>query len=125
MKTSIYSQHHEHSEWLNKLSFYDDELTLMQKKLEEVSSKNTGLDIRKSIEHFQNQLIVQKANSADLRRHIRKEEAAIQAMIQSNPVASDHRRAEDHTKERDSLDAFEKNFNHLRQEFNLFLAKTL
>lgn len=125
MKTSIYTQHHEHTEWLNKLSFYNDEITMMQKKLDEVNSKNTGSDIRKQIEHFQNQLIIQKSNSDKLRQHIKREEKDLQNNIRHNPVASDHRKTDDHTEERDMLEGFEKTFNLLRKEFNAFLADRL
>lgn len=125
MKTSIYSQHHDHTSWLNKLSFYNDEIVLMQKKLEEANSKNTAVDIRKQVEHFQNQLIIQKNTLEDLRHHIKREEKEIQGMIKKNPVAVDHRSTEDHKDERDQVEIFERNFNQLRQEFNIFLAKTL
>lgn len=125
MKTSIYSQHHDHSGWLNKLDFYNDEIDIMQKKLEEVNSKNTGIEVRKSVEHFQNQFIIQKNNSNDLRQHVKREEKDLQNMIKKNPVAVDHRKTEDHSEERSMMEAFEKNFNLLRKEFNAFLSERL
>lgn len=125
MKTSIYSQHHDHSGWLKNLDFYNDEITIMQKKLEEVNSKNTSGEVRKSVEHFQNQLIIQKNNSDDLRHHIKREEKDIQGMIKKNPVAVDHRKAEDHSEERGKMELFEKTFNELRKEFNTFLSERL
>lgn len=94
----------------------------MQKKLDEINIKNNGQEIRKSIEHFQNQLIIQQANSDKLRQHIKQEEKQLQNMIKSNPVAVDHRKAEDHSEERDGMESFEKNFNLLRKEFNAFLS---
>jgi hypothetical protein len=125
MKTNIYTQHRDHTEWLNKLSFYNDEITIMQKKLEEVNSKNTGAEVRKSVEHFQNQLLIQKNNSSNLRHHISREEKEVQNNIVNNPVASDHRKTEDHVEERTMMDGFEKNFNQLRKEFNAFLSERL
>lgn len=125
MKTSIYSQHHDHSGWLKSLDFFNDEITIMQKRLEEVNSKNTSVDVRKSVEHFQNQLIIQKNNSDELRHHIRREEKELQGMIKKNPVAVDHRKAEDHSEERSRMEHFESNFNTLRKEFNSFLSDRL
>lgn len=125
MKTSIYSQHSDHSNWLNKLLFYNDEIKIMQKNLDEVNSKNTGADVRKKIEHFQNQLIIQKSNSDKLNQHIKREEKELQANINKNPVASDHRKAEDHAGERNMMEGFEANFAALRKEFNAFLAERL
>lgn len=125
MKTSIYSQHHDHSGWLKKLEFYNDEIKLIQKRLEEVTSKNTASEVRKKVEHFQNQLIIQKNNSDDLHHHIRREEKELQGMIKKNPVSTDHMKAEDHSEERDKMKFFEKNFNQLRKEFNAFLSERL
>lgn len=125
MKTSIYSQHHDHTGWLNKLSFYNDEITVMQKNLEEVNSKNTSAQVKKKVEHFQNQLIIQKNNSDNLQHHIKREEKELQNSIKKNPVASDHRKSEDHAEEREMIDGFEKNFNELRKEFNAFLSVNL
>lgn len=124
-KTSIYLQHGEHTEWLNKLSFYTDDIAIMQTRLEEVSSKNTAHEIRKEIEHFQNQFIIQKAHIDDMHQLIKKDEKHIQANILDNPVASDHRKTEDHVVERESIESLETTINELRQEFKTFLSKYL
>ena len=123
MKTTIYSQHYEHTQWLNKLAFYNDEISVMQKRLEEISSKNTSKDVRMQIEHFQNQLIIQQNNTDSLKRHIKHDEKFLTNSIKKNPTAVDHRNTEDHFVERENMDAFEDNFNKLRKEFNLFLAQ--
>lgn len=123
MKTNLYDQHSEHTEWLKNLNFYVDEMTIMQKRLEDISSKNSGLEVRKEIEHFQNQFIIQTKFIDDMKRNIKLDEKVIMANINSNPVASDHRKAEDHTKERDMMKSFESNFADIRKEFNLFLSK--
>ena len=125
MKTSIYDQHSEHTEWLKKLSFYTDEVKIMQERLEEISSKNSALEVRKEIEHFQNQLFIQTKNMDEMRRAIKLDEKVIVANISENPVASDHRKTEDHKEEREKIEAFESNFNGLRNEFKEFLAKRM
>ncbi|MGZ3932901.1 MAG: hypothetical protein ACXVPQ_02395 [Bacteroidia bacterium] len=125
MKTKLYQQHSEHAEWQNKLAFYRDEVKVMQKRLEEISQKNTATEIRKEIEHFQNQFIVQNYNISDISNHIASEEKKLQAGITRNPVAVDHRKAEDHVTERNMVTAFENNFNQLRKEYNAFLSKRM
>jgi len=122
MKTTIYSQHQEHTEWMNKLSFYKDELKIMQKRLEEVISKNTGMEARMKVEHFQNQILLEEQAISKLVHHITKEEKEIQNNITNNPTASDHRKTEDHTEERNMMEFFEKNFNNMRKELNSFLS---
>ncbi len=123
MKTNIYDQHTEHTEWLKKLSFYVDEIAIMQKRLEEISAKNSGHEVRTEIEHFQNQLIIQSKTADDLKRSIKLDEKVIMANINQNPVASDHRKAEDHTEEREQITRFETIFTEIRKEFNAFLSK--
>ncbi|MCC6372316.1 MAG: hypothetical protein IT236_15035 [Bacteroidia bacterium] len=123
MKTSIYSQHQEHAEWMNKLAFYKDEIVVMQKRIDEVSAKNTSHDLSIKLTHFQNQLTIQSNNIRDLSHHINREEQKIQNNIESNPVAADHRKLEDHAEDRDKVLSFESNFNHLRKELNELLSK--
>jgi len=125
MKTNIYNQHSEHTEWQNKLNFYKDEVKIMENRLAEVSQKNTAIEVRKEIEHFQNQFLIQRNNISKISHHISGEEKQIQAEIKKNPVASDHRKAEDHASEREMVEGFEINFNNLRKEYNAFLSKRL
>lgn len=122
MKTAIYTQHYEHTQWLNKLSFYKDEISIMQKRLEEITEKNNSKEVRMQIEHFQNQLIIQQKNIDELNKHIKQDEKVLKTNIIKNEMAVDHRKVEDHTKERNDMESFEFNFNQLRKEFNKFLA---
>lgn len=125
MKTKLFDQHSEHTEWINRLAFYNDEIRIMQNRLEEIVNKNTSKEILMEVEHFQNQLLIQARNIQELRRGIKSDESRVQGAILENPVASDHRLAEDHTKERQGFESFEKNFNSLWQEFKLFSAKRM
>jgi cobalamin biosynthesis protein CbiD len=125
MKTSIYSQHYEHAEWLNVLSFYKDDIKIMQKRIEEIVQKNTSKEILAQVEHFQNQLIIQNNSIDDMRKHIEKDEQFLVNSIEKNIVASDHRKMEDHTEERQDIASFEKNFEDLRKNLNRFLAKCM
>lgn len=122
MKTAIYTQHYEHSQWLNKLSFYKDEISIMQNRLEEIAQKNNSKEIRMQIEHFQNQFIIQQSNIDKLKHHIKEDEKKLKANILKNETAVDHRKIEDHKEERDEIESFEFNFNKLRKEFNKFLS---
>ena len=106
MKTKIYSQHEEHTKWLNELAFYKDEIKIMQKRIDEVASKNTSKEVAVKIEHFQNQLFIQDDYISKIMHEIQHDENAIQNSINENPIASDHRTAEDHTKEREMVEGF-------------------
>jgi len=115
--------HAEHKEWLNKLSFYKDDLTVMQSRLGEVAAKNTLQEALVMVEHFQNQFKIQYEQIDILKHEINQHSANIEASISNNPVASDHRTMEDHAPEREKIDKFEELFASLRKDLLGFLAK--
>ncbi len=119
----IYDLHSELIEWSNKLKFYKDEIGIMKGRLEEVASKNTDKDLLKQVEHFQNQFIVQRNNVDEISHEVKMNEEKLIGEIKSNPVAVDRRKLADHSKERDLVNGFEKNFNAIRTEFKEFASK--
>jgi hypothetical protein len=125
MKTTTYTQHEEHKDWLNKLAFYRDETAVMQRRLDEINSKNTANEIRQEIEHFQNQIIVQKNNIDDLQHLVKHEEELIKANIQRNPKKAGRALQTEHLSTGEKVGRFEDNFNSLRKEYNIFLGKRM
>jgi len=123
MKTTLYSQHQEHTVWLNKLSFYADDMAIMQKRIEEIAKKNTVKEVLAKVDHFQNQLLIQQKNISDIKHHIQKDEKQLTGNVLKNETAVDHRKTEDHAGERADVKAFEDNFNQLRKELNHFAAQ--
>jgi len=120
---TIFELHYEHKDWLSKLSFYNDELDLMQKRIEEVVQKNNAVEVRAQVDHFQNQIFITRSHAVDMRKEIQKHEVEIEKTINSNPVAVDHKRLPDHTHHREQMEQFEKLFAELRKELFSFLAK--
>jgi hypothetical protein len=125
MKTGekIYTQHAEHTEWLSKMKFYTDEISILKNRLGEIASKNSHNEVLVQIEHFQNQMIIQKNNIDEITHSIKLHENAIEKEIEKNPVAADHREMPSHKEAKEKIDTFEKNFNELRAEFKTFAAK--
>ena len=119
----IYTLHAENSEWTGKLKFYKDEIEILNGRLAEIASKNNHNDVLKSVEHFQNQFIIQKNNIDEISHTVKMDEEKLIGEIQKNPVAVDHKKMPDHTRERELVESFEKNFNEIRSEFKLFAAK--
>lgn len=121
----VYDLHEEHKEWLSKLAFYKDETSVMQNRISEIANKNTLKEVLSMVEHFQNQLIVQRNNIDELNHSIMEHEAKLVQNAKENPTAIDHRSVNDHPEMRDSFNSFEKVFNELRHELNGFLSKTM
>ena len=123
MKANIIDQHLENHDWLKRLDFYKEEITILKERLDEVTKKNNASDFLKDVEHFQNQFIVQRNNIDELAHSIKKNEQGLVKEVNSNPVAVDHRKVENHLAEEDFIGYFEKNFAELRGEYNRFLSK--
>ncbi|MBL7924548.1 MAG: hypothetical protein JNL88_10155 [Bacteroidia bacterium] len=122
-KKYVYDLHAEHKEWLNKMSFYKDEIKVMRNRLSEVAAKNTDREVQAHVEHFQNQLIVQDEQADILRHNIKEYENVIEDHLKKNDVAADHLKWDDHSHLRDDVDTFEKIINDLRRELITFLSR--
>ncbi len=121
--TGIYTQHEENKEWLNTLSFYSDEIKVLEGRLGEVVLKNNSQEIRSQIEHFQNQLIIQRDQIDRIKHEINLGESALVAEVNRNPVSVDHRKVADHSVLRDQVSTFKNIFEALRKELNANLSK--
>lgn len=122
-KANIFDQHSENQNWLKSLEFYKEEISILNKRLQEVTGKNNAPDFLKEVEHYQNQFIVQRNNIDELAHSIKMNEKQIEKEVIANPVAVEHRKVESHETEADFLGYFEKNFAGLRTEYNKFLSK--
>jgi predicted nuclease with TOPRIM domain len=122
-KAGIYELQEEHKVWNNKLDFYKDDITILERRLEELVTKNSSQEFRAEIEHFQNQFYIQRNNIDQIKHIINLDEKELEKEIISNPVAVDYRKVEDHVKERDLVETFEQKLNELRADFNSFSAK--
>ena len=81
-KAFIYDQHLENQDWLKRLDFYKEDLTILRERLDEVTSKNNHTDFLKSVEHFQNQFIIQRNHIDDLAHQIKANENTLVAEIE-------------------------------------------
>lgn len=122
-KANIFDQHSENQNWLKSLEFYKEEISILNKRLQEVTGKNNAPDFLKEVEHYQNQFIVQRNNIDELAHSIKMNEKQIEKEVIANPVAVEHRKVESHEAEADFLGYFEKNFAGLRTDYNKFLSK--
>ncbi|MBK7390760.1 MAG: hypothetical protein KBH11_00850 [Bacteroidia bacterium] len=117
--------HQEHLEWLNKLDFYKDDIAILKRRIEEVAAKNTGHDVMAMIEHFQNQLIIQRNELDEFRHAIKEHENELEAAVKSNPTATNRQRLSDDPMLRTRMERYETIFNELRMELYRFLSKSL
>ncbi len=122
-KEYIQNLHEDHTQWEKDLSFYEDQLKIFKGQLAEISSKNTSNEIKIEVEKFQNQFIIQKDEIDKLKHMIHVNEDEIEKEVLSNPVAVDHRKADDDTTLRERMEIFVPLFNNLKEDFREFAGK--
>lgn len=115
----------EHNEWLKGLDFYRDDISILEKRLLEVASANTGSEVGRGVEHFQNQFIIQRNTIDELRHGIREHMSAFGRTVASDEPGGESKHAAGHGQLQDGYASFEKVMNELRQEFNAFLSRWL
>lgn len=58
--------------WRRELRFHFDEMDTFQEKLEEIAAREFGMDARKSLENFQNRIMIEKAAIAKLKHRCKE-----------------------------------------------------
>jgi len=122
-KAYVYDQHEMHQDWLSRLAFYKEEINIFRERLGEIIIRNTNDEVKKTIEVFENKLIMQRNYIDEIRQSIRLHESKIVEEIKKNTVAVNHRLSENYDGEEDIMGYLEKNFAELREAINRFAAK--
>lgn len=115
----------EHASWLKSIAFYEGEFDRMKQQLLDIASKNTGRELMAQVEHFQNQFIVQRNNTDELKHTIREHDMLVGVESKEHAGKIELSTASGHNKVREEFLGVEKVVNELRGEFNAFLSKWL
>lgn len=115
--------HFEHQRWERELKFYLDELPIFQSRLEEIAKRYTNKDVLKELDHFQNQLYIERNAIDTLLHDITIHEQEIARYAKEHPVAIDHVLFQDHAPLRDRIDTNRKMMHDMKMDFNRYLAK--
>lgn len=122
--TKIEVLHGEYREWLNKIDFYNDDLMVFRRRLEEIASRNTHPETMKQVEHFQNRFVIQRNELDEIKHLVNQAEHAIAENVIQNGTAVNRRSMDDDGKLRERVAQFEKLFHQLRVELLAFLSKS-
>jgi hypothetical protein len=117
--------HQENKQWLEAFKFYKEEIKVLRNRLGEVSAKNSASDVKIRVSHLENQFIINDEQVDELSHAVKESEALVQASINANPTATDHRKLPDHEELRNKINKFEELFKSLRAEANEFFAKVM
>ena len=127
MKEAIYISdlHFEHSSWNNDLAFQRDELTIFEKRLEEVAPRYTRVEVLSKVEQFQNKFIRHFEVIDTLQHKIKVHENHLSVFATSHPIAVDHVRFNDHGSFRGEIETQIEMYKDLKKDFLRFLTQTM
>ncbi len=115
----------EKSSWIRGIEFYQDEIKIMRKRLEEISQKNTALEIKKKVEQFQNRFHVHEEQLNKLRHAVKNQTIQIGDNLDHHHGQLEKHTVTEHDIMRDDYVNTEKLFNEMRHDFNRFVSKYL
>ena len=123
-KISISHMSNAHNDWLRALDFYKQELNILKSRLTEVAGKNSGADVMKEVEHFENQFSIQRNMIDRLTHDIHQNVVSIgNAVLAAKAGYIDGALFEQHQQLNGKFFEEEKIINDLRAAFNVFAAK--
>ncbi len=125
MKASLNFLHHQITDWLRETDFYKQEISILEKRLQEVAAKNTAQEVLAQVEHFQNKFILNKEQLDILSHDLRKEESAVEEKAKQTPEHTHEKFVPTQDKMQERMKMFASGFADLRFEFNSFLSKAL
>ena len=105
--------------------FYNDDLQILKRRLDEVAARNSDKEIQAMVDHFQNRMLVHKEQIDILKHDINEYERVIEVHLTKNDTAADLQSWDDHTHLRERVETFELLFNELRKDLIGFAAKWL
>ncbi len=115
-----------HSDQLRALEFYKQEIGILKPRLTVIGAGNTGIDVVKQLDHFENQFQIQIDNIDHLSHDIHTNVSQIAKELQASTagyVDKDLVLAHERLSEKFAVQ--EKAINEIRQEYDRFSATWL
>jgi len=112
-----------HTNTLDSLNFYEQEIKILKERLEEIASKNTGHEVSQGIEHFQNEFIIHGEKVDELKHAFHSNLRTIEAEILETTAYAAEDSLEDNRQLYNEYLMEETLLNELRHEFLRFAAK--
>ncbi|MGN6180913.1 MAG: hypothetical protein ACTHNW_17150 [Mucilaginibacter sp.] len=122
-KVNVKHIRHLNSESLRALDFYNQELSFLQERLEEIASDNTAKEVQEKVEYFQNQLLIHQSAIDELKNLITTNNRRLELELLKTDPFVDEPLAKEHKNLYSDYKTEEKLFNDLRHEFNRFAAE--
>ncbi len=125
MKDSTAHLHLICEDFKRTLEFYKSEIPFFKKRLEEIAAKNTGEDIRKQVEHFENTFIAMNENLDEIMHDVNLHQDAIMKDAKEKPDFINLKVHEGSDGLQSQIDATAKDFIETKAHFYRFLSEHL
>jgi predicted nucleic acid-binding Zn-ribbon protein len=125
MKTSVNALHHLNNDWQKELTFYKDELKVLQNRLGEVATKNTSQEVLAQVEHFQNKFIILNQQADNLKHDANKLNDQLNALASDKPEHTHQKSLPEAEGLQARVAGYAKEFSEIRFELNMFLSKVM
>lgn len=118
---SITQLHLEYQRWINELAFYKEEIKLFENYLVNIVRSNTNSEVAVSVEHFQNQFILQNEVIDYLKHDLKMSEKHLAAFVKElSGLGLENIRMDNHSNLRERMKTFRTIFTELKKEFREF-----
>lgn len=122
-KKLLQELHTDNREWLNKLSFYEDEILFFKNQIEQVANKKDDETILALCESYLNRLSIQRDQIHKIRDEVNMQERNIVIAEKTDPVVASKKFYPDEAKEREEMVTFESLYAELKNEIYQFFGK--
>ncbi|MBL7857044.1 MAG: hypothetical protein JNM57_05090 [Cyclobacteriaceae bacterium] len=123
LQPSLVEMHRESLEWQSATALWKRELSFFQKLLDQHAPKNSNLEFKKQVDHYQHLITYYDGELVDIfRKKVRDHEHKLAAMLQELKE-SDTEYFTEHGGLMEELKAFQKTFTELKHEFFAFIEK--
>lgn len=122
-KKLIQELHADNVEWLNRLSFYEDEILFLEHQLAKITFKNTADTVLALCESFTNRLTIQRDHIHRIRDEVKMQERALALTEIADPLGSETRYYPDEEAEREDMENFERIYADLKEDLLQFFSK--
>ena len=117
--------HHENQTWERSLEFFEQENSFLKNRLSEVVDHKTDKDFLALAEQFQNQFILKDEFMDEIRHDIREQEQIIKDHFVLHKLELENKIVKKQVRLRNEMECLEKDFTHMKNEFNKYLASVL
>jgi hypothetical protein len=117
--------YHENQTWLRSLDFFKQENTFLKNRLSEVVDHRTDKEFLALAEQFQNQFILKDEFIDELRHDINLQQQVLKDDHSISLKPENNKITKKQVKLRNEMEYMEKDFTHLKNEFNKYLASVL